>query len=218
MSEYESWISDFPQRCGDLLELCAEVTQSRNREVTFLLAVASACIAIPLDRMRYQERDGQEMPHPMKDRGLSNKRRKKFDELVGKKMRELDFWNDKDYASFGHGKLESVERNPDSWKELQDPKPFGHDKEFKTLLSLIRNALAHGSVFTRGNEIREIVLLSREYAKSDRYEFLILTPRDLKRVVQFWIRELARLHVTQNDIDASAAMNDENARYACPAA
>jgi len=159
MSEYKCWITDFPQRCGQLLRRFEDTARWNGREITLLFAVASACIAIPYDRVRVSA--GRDVKHPLHepDDGFSN-----LANLLQMPVKSLPFWED---GSIPYGRLASVDGQPEQWPELQSGETLGSEKQFSSLIMHVRNALAHGSVHTRGNPIAEIVMLSRKKQDSD---------------------------------------------------
>ncbi len=198
MSAYECWVTDFPKRCKELLANLSPCAKAHDREVTLLLAVASVCIAVPLDRMT-EESDGRPA-HPSGDRGADPNRAKKFDDLLKSKVRDLQLWNDLGDRFIGCCKLKNHEGDPDSWPELDNPECLGPDKQLKTVLKHVRNALAHGNLYTQDNPISRIVLLSRPDHNIEKYNYLVLQPDQLAAILKYWIDELVKLEPSAQDI------------------
>ena len=66
MTVYRSIAADFPLRCRDLLAIIEETAYARDREVTLLLAIATAAFVIPYERLR--PRGANNDRHPAADR------------------------------------------------------------------------------------------------------------------------------------------------------
>jgi hypothetical protein len=82
MSNYNNFVQDFPKRCDELLCHFIKPASGRDREVTLMLAVASAGFVIPFERLR-QPTDPQRQ-HPARDR-------ERFEEYSGAKKLDHDF-------------------------------------------------------------------------------------------------------------------------------
>lgn len=194
MSEYECWISDFPSRCGNLIELFKAEALKNDREVTLLLAVASACIAIPYDHMHEPVKNAA--PHPSGNRNANDNRKNNFDDLLQKEVGNLSFWPSKQATGFLFGKIDAPEGMPEDWPELKNCCHMESTEKFDTLIKHIRNSLAHGNIYTRGKSITEIILLSRKSFTSTEFSLLSITPAQLQNVVFFWIEQLQQLNIS----------------------
>ena len=60
MSEYSSYVSDFPARCADVLEKFRFPARSVGRDVTLLLSITSVGLVIPHERLKPKG----DTPHP----------------------------------------------------------------------------------------------------------------------------------------------------------
>lgn len=76
------------------------------------------------------------------------------------------------------GKVSSLRGEPDHWEGFSKAKPAGN-KQTRTILRTVRNALAHGNIWTRENPIRELVFARevRDKCPSTAGERLALTER-----------------------------------------
>jgi hypothetical protein len=144
MTAYKNLIEDFPRRCRDILDIAGKPALSRRREVTLTLMVASAGLIVPYERLKPGGRWG---PHPSGDRNTFADAVAKLESLLGQPFMSSRLWTQTSSTWFS-GKLESVTGDPDSWKGLQKSRPISKEKSVGTILSVIRNALAHGNIWT----------------------------------------------------------------------
>ena len=72
------------------------------------------------------------------------------------------------------------------------------------MLLHIRNALAHGNIFTRGNpEIEQIILLS-EAGWHEQVRFLVVAPADFRRFLKNWLGFLRELELPEDVVSEDA--------------
>jgi hypothetical protein len=148
VSAYVNFVHDFPRRCRDILEAFETQAAARNREVTLLLAVASAGLVVPYERVAAHgaHPSGDRENFPATAAGLSQALLTRLADtsLAG----ELGAWR--------FGQVGSLKGKPDHWDGFSKAKPSGN-KKAGTVLRTIRNALAHGNIWTREDPIRELV-------------------------------------------------------------
>lgn len=98
-----------------------------------------------------------------------------------------------------------MSNGPDSWIELSTPKPLGPDRKVKKVLLHIRNALAHGNIFTRGTpEIEQIILLSERAVGTNKFNFVAVAPADFRRFLKNWLEFLGELDLPQDVVSEVA--------------
>ena len=109
-------------------------------------------------------------------------------------------WTDGSSTWFG-GKLDSVTGEPDSWKGLQGSRPISKDKTVGAILGVIRDALAHGNVWTRGDRIKEIIFVKSVTDSCEivsKFSFVSVAPDEFRNLVENWFDFLIELHIPQN--------------------
>lgn len=201
MSSYSNFIQDFPSRCLDILKKYEKDAITHNREVTLMLAIATAGFVIPFERLRplYSE----DSDHPSRDREKFSKARNKLERILDVLFVDSALWNKKDVGSWIFAKeLRDVEREPDFWPELKSPKSLSIKKQVSSILKHLRNGLAHGNIYTKGDPIRLIIFLSRcckyvdkKCIPTDKYDMLAVSPADFCRFLINWLNFLANLPI-----------------------
>jgi len=195
MSNYKNFIKDFPIRCGEILNEYKKHIQKNEREVTHMLSIASASITIPYARLT-------EKKNPSLDKKKCKHAVSKFDDLRGKLFLKSHLWEMTSKSwKYGLIKEEEIELGPDTWE--QNVLCLRNDITVKEFLSIIRNALAHGSIFTRNNnqnnEIINIMFLSKEKDNQNsytgNYDLLMVSPDDFNEFLVKWIEFLETLNI-----------------------
>jgi hypothetical protein len=98
-----------------------------------------------------------------------------------------------------------VSNGPDSWVELDALKPLGPDRKVKTVLLHIRNALAHGNIFTRGApEIERIILLNERAVGTNKFNFLAVAPDDFRNFLKNWLKFVRELELPEDVVSKEA--------------
>lgn len=207
MSNYRNFVSDFPKRCDDLLRHFFNEANVRDLDVTLMLTVATAGFVVPFERLSAcREARPQTCPHcekelptrppvmhPARDRARYAAAAQEFDELLKRpfsgsslgKESAPDEW-------FFAREVEAEGQDPDGWPDLRNPKPVSREKSAGSILKHVRNALAHGNVFTRGSPINLIVLLSKADGAS-KYAMLAVTPAAFRHFLHNWFKFLREL-------------------------
>jgi hypothetical protein len=83
----------------------------------------------------------------------------------------------------------------DFWPELGELNPLSSDKQVCSILKHVRNALAHGNIYTRGNPIDLLVFLSRPSEESPAYSMLAAKPDDFYTFLRNWFEFISSLHI-----------------------
>src|SRR5574341_2193446 len=199
MSSYSNFIKDFPERCLDILNTYEKETRYRDREVTFMLAIATAGFVIPFERLKPPSGS---LAHPSGDILKFKEASDKFEKILNTRFVRSVLWNREVGSWIFAKKLKDIQSEPDHWEELNNPKRLSADKQVKSVLNHLRNALAHGNIFTKGDPIKLIVFLSRccEYVNGqcipiDEYDMLAVSPEDFRKFLIDWFNYLASLPI-----------------------
>ena len=217
MSNYKCWVQDFPKRSLRLLEVFEKQAQARGLEVTLLLSVASATICIPNDRLQDK---GSSDAH-IDTKRVNENAVSAIDSLLKTKIQDIQGL---EIANAPFGKLVKPRPGgkPDcGWDDYRadynDGKCCGSGKQFGTLIKHLRNALAHGNVYTlagQGNQIDEIVFLKSNYDHKNKkpsgdYDYLTLTPKQLSAFLRHWVTGLQGLGFQPEEISYAISQLDE---------
>lgn len=84
----------------------------------------------------------------------------------------------------------SVEGDLDGWYPPKTLKPVSKDKAVSSMLALIRNALAHGNIFTTGNPIESLIFVQRrggDDGGSSKFEVLSVSLADFGHFIREWV-------------------------------
>lgn len=216
MSKYQNFIKDFPNRCSQVLEVFYEQAKNLStcskindgREITLLIMVASTGFIFPYERLRLREK-GKE--HVSNDRESFPVTSKSTDNLLNRKfIKSKIFKNSNETWSYGKFKKNSRE-DINEWNEVL--KKEGTDKNIEgiCIINTIRNALAHGSIYTLNeneNHINKIIFISEIKGSLDEYRFVKVSTEDFKKFLEEWFLFLQKAKET--DISLIAQALDEH--------
>ena len=192
MTAYKNFIKDFPKRCCKILDRYESDALSGGREVTLTLAMAASGFVVPYERLCPQE------GAPYYDRCKYTKAASQFDRLCGENFLSSQLWKE-DVGSWSFEELSSVDRDPDGWSELQEPRtPLNSSKTVRDILEHLRNAFAHSNIFTfpkDAPDIKFIIFLSRQSRTSSDFNFLCVSPQDFRKFLQNWFMFLKKLEL-----------------------
>jgi hypothetical protein len=121
--------------------------------------VASAGFIVPYERLS---------DHPSGDSKRFAEAAEKLRKLLDEPFVSSVLYN-KTNSTWHDGKVVSVNGYPESWEGLQKRRPFSKDKKVGTTLKLLRNALAHGNIFTSGKnrDVIEAIIFIKKNFNSD---------------------------------------------------
>jgi hypothetical protein len=189
MTTYNDFIRDFPDRCGAVLGLAYDLAKDNNREVTLLIMAATAALLLPFERLR----GGMLVEHQAKDRERFPELAKRLDSALGKPFLESVFYGAHS-GSWSMGTVQSIE---EKLKDLQESplatQPLPPETPASEVLALIRNALAHGNVWTRGgdaNQIDGIVFWSENRKIPGEYKYICTSPNGFHGLLVKWLEFL----------------------------
>ena len=153
MAQYENYLDDLAERCICILQDFWPEAEKQKKEVTLLLMVATSAFVIPRERTLS---------------GHSDSDAAFFEEdLSGSKKRELDTtWSKsslfKDTGAWKYEFTKEFGEGPSSWPAAD---MNAEKKNVSEVLAIIRNALAHGNLYTVGDPIRFLRLYSGKREK-----------------------------------------------------
>lgn len=187
MTAYENFVSDFPMRCLEVLKIAEKQARLEQREVTLILMVASAGLVIPYERL------SDKKDHPTGDPKKYEKAAEKLDSLLKQKF--LSSSLSKGTGKWKAGRLKSIAGDPDSWDELDPGKNLSSDRKVRSVIDTIRNALAHGNIFTYQNPIERIIFVSKKKKKENRFSFVSVSPEDFSSFIKSWFEFLKEANI-----------------------
>lgn len=198
MTAYKNFVDDFPNRCREILKFAGKPALFRGREVTLALMVASAGLVVPYERLKP---DGGEIDHPSGDNKKFSAAAEKLRGLLAESFLSSAVWG-APVSTWHSGKLKSVTGDPDSWDGLRKRQPVQSEKTVRNVLRVIRNALAHGNIFTFRDPIEAIIFINANV--NDRkdvrdYSFVFVAPTDFQIFLEKWFDFLAQLDIPQTE-------------------
>jgi hypothetical protein len=118
------------------------------------------------------------------------------DELI-KKCRESCLWNTFETWQFKTLKFTDLRDYPGQWGLEKDTESI-ENKEAKFVLSILRNALAHGNSWTMNDPIDTLVFVSlKEWNKECKGPFYAIqcSPKALTQFLKNWVNFLNQLQI-----------------------
>lgn len=219
MSEYKVFIRDFPARCEKLLNRIEKGHRLDDLTVTGLLMVASAAVNIPLERLRAIPENG--MPHPSGDYEKYAEAAEQFNQLLKSNFIGSCLYPISVPGDWRLARKKPEQGRPNDWNGFEE---IGKDKNIDFVLLVIRNALAHGNIFTRSGstiaegklgknnhtEIQEILFVSakiervkgvKKDGKIEHYNCISVTPAAFKQFLDRWFTFINGLEIYPYIVD-----------------
>jgi hypothetical protein len=193
MAEYKNFIQDFPQRCMNILTTCVKQAKDFDREVSLMLTVASAILLVPYERLA-------DFKNPSGDAKKYSRAKGEFANACGNRV-FLDWVAGGEITSWKFKELDlnTVKQPPASW--LQNIQPLQRDRYVGHVLRHLRNAFAHGSIFTstESTQIESLIFLCER--KHDNpvkgYNLIAVLPEDFYDFLEKWVEFLASLDLSE---------------------
>ena len=186
MGSYANYFEDLPVRCNEILKEFSYRAEEIEREVTLLLAVATPCIILPYERLHKKF-------HPSKDQKTFSEAKDALDTEMLKECRESSLWNKLDDWRFK--KLDIIELPDGPWQWGLDVNTESiTNKKAKFILCILRNALAHGNIYTLGDPIETIVFVSLEDWNKEcngPFNTIQCSPKVLGQFLKNWVNFLS---------------------------
>ncbi len=202
MTAYKNFVSDFPARCLDVLEQAERAGTLRHRDVTLTLMTACAGFIVPFERLNLNK----EKPHPSGDATRFGRAAQKLQGLLEEKFLTSSLGQGS--TSWRTGKLKSIEGDPDTWSGLQKARAMTKDKKVRGVLGVVRNALAHGNIFTYENPIQEILLVSAIEDNNQNivgFRFIESSPANFRRFLIAWFSFLLTANIPPEAVELEFA-------------
>jgi len=199
MTAYKNFVQDFPNRCLDILKMAKSQAKMKDREVTLSLVIASAGFVIPFERLR----PPGELEHPSGDREKYKKNSENLSKLMGTKFVGSAL-HPSSRTNWLAGKLKKIEGAPDSWPELTEKKLMSNEKTVGNVLKSIRNALAHGNIYTKGNPIESIIFVGVNTNKQKTiitgYTYISIKPTEFVDFLTKWFTYINDEELSQFEV------------------
>jgi hypothetical protein len=186
MSAYKNFVHIFPKRCSDLLKTY-RMAKWADLEVTLMLSLAAAGLTIPLERL-----DKKRHPYPFHDSIKYHEAKVEFDELLVDNFCGSTLLKEHP-RSWCFGRLATTTGDPDTWPELNNPTPISQNITVVKLIKHLRNAIAHGSIHTKGDPISKIVFVASLQYGSVYFNYLTVSPDDFYNFLLKWFKFLNAL-------------------------
>lgn len=230
VSTYQNFVYDFPGRCAYILKQHYAYARQEGFEVTLMLSMASTGFIVPFERLK----DPQGLPHPSGDRDKEQfkKAKKAYDKLCQKNFIGSKLWRGQSHDSWFSGSVSNVTLEPEYWPELENLSPLNPKEKVSRVLNHLRNALAHGNIFTKPsihNEIGQIIFL-KEVLKRDmkgnllrdekgnhvrnNFDYLLCSPSDFLTFLMAWFDFLKALNMPRDIIPESSTYSTDHEQIA----
>ena len=188
MTAYSSYVKDFPSRCGEILAGFESSALELGRDVTLLLSISTTALIFPHDRLKCP----RPYRHPSGDRDRHPRAARQYEQLLDNSFLSSPLWGKPGASTWRKGKVQNVGwGGPDSWPELRAAEEMKPEARVSEVLRILRNALAHGNVFTEGMQIRNIVFLTWDGRKAAK--FISVSPQDFRSFMMKYIRFVSSL-------------------------
>jgi hypothetical protein len=197
MSAYRDFTSDFPTRCLEVLAHQMAWAKFKGRDVTLLLMVSSAAFLVPYERLRL---DTKHPPHPSGDGERFAALAESLVDLMAEKFCGSNLCPEMTNSWKVAKDVPSVQGDLDVWYPPKTLKPVSRDKSVSSMLALIRNALAHGNIFTTGSPIESLIFVQRrggDHGGSSKFEVLSVSPADFGHFIREWVAFLRTSNLTE---------------------
>ncbi|MDY6911186.1 MAG: hypothetical protein SVM79_02350 [Chloroflexota bacterium] len=189
MGSYKNFIQDFPSRCNTLLNDFYTLAKLSDKEVTLVLTLATSGLIVPYERLKAGS------THPSSDRDTFVEAAQLLDDLEKKPFLGSELW-DSDPGSWKHGKDVAITTTGvNVWALDGVAKPVGPKKQSKSVISALRNALAHGNIFSLGDPIDTLIFLAKPYSESSKFDFYMVSPNDFKQFLSKWFEFVESMHI-----------------------
>jgi hypothetical protein len=183
----ERFVTEYPERCGQLLDMLERPARKADLLGSFALLVASAAFTIPFGRIA-------EKAHPLgrPEEGLFNA----IESLKKESFLSARFWAGTKPAFFRYAKIETDAENSAGWQNARGKHPLKSTqvKDANTVLRTIRHALAHGNIVyldqdgydTVGSRLAFLAFLSK-HESGKGYRVAIFDEETFLAFLKAWI-------------------------------
>jgi hypothetical protein len=185
MSSYALFIKNFPDRCNHLLTTYYHSAKTTDTELTLMIAIASSGFIIPYERLHSKCYDE-----------ISKNTKKQIEGFLKRDF--IDFFLcDKETTSSWHIGENIIYKRDDKCRDfvrslqpvLNNLKLVSEQHKVGYILRILRNAMAHGSIFTSGGAYIDKIYFFDERKKA----VIEVSPDDFYMFLQKWFRYLSKL-------------------------
>lgn len=179
MSAYSNFVNGFASRSLELFDELKGDAEAIELEVTFLISIATSSFVMTYERMKNKNPSSDYITFPQTKRNLDN---------------ELNT-SIKDSSLFNEGwkflEVSRIQGDPDSWLKEEDAVNIA-EKNTNDIIDILRNALTHGSIWTKGKKINMLIFVSRKDFNKHLGPFNVLccSPQTFKDFVENWVKLL----------------------------
>ena len=190
MAQYENYRDKLAGRCLGILESFEQEAEKQKKEVTLLLMVATSAFVITRGRTLHD--------HPGSDSAFFE------EDLSGSKKGELNTtWGksslSKDTGGWKYGFTKEFGKEASCWPSAD---MNAEENNVSEVLAIIRNALAHGNLYTVDDPIQFLRLYSKKPGKETcekcerpvgppiGYRYLDIPVRGFKQFLSNWLKLL----------------------------
>ena len=199
MSNYKNFVFDYPARCHELLKRMNDDNMAQDREVTLLIALASAGLILPLERLAPDDSSERTKFHPSGDPERYPKWRDDLSDMLAKPFCNSPLSNGPDnFWRTGKVSAADLKDRPDSWPGFLTAKPISKDKLARSVIKILRNSLAHGNIWTTNSRIIENIVFAREISCGKHYEYIVGSPVSLRSLLIGWFHFLKEKQIPIN--------------------
>lgn len=190
MSDYQDFAREFPARCAEILNEFHFDAQASGREVTLLLSTSASMICLIADRIGLTATDERKIRKvPTGAKAETTERWKRLEDSFSLLAHKT--WSAEVVAGVGYCPAEftSKRRLPDEWNWSQLPET----KSIRDCYSLLRNAFAHGNIWTAAGSTKHITTLvfasklDAEDGAEKPVEGFRMSPETLRVLMVWWI-------------------------------
>ncbi len=191
MTEYASWTQDYPDRVMKLYRSFKAEARKQNLDMTFLLTIASSVIIIPRERSSHSCSNTSDfkITPGMNAEHLKNE--------LATSIERCTLLRDRQRTRLAEVRFGRYSGDLDRWHP-KGARSFGDQKQLGTIFKILRNALAHGNLITRGRKIDEIVFLTKPDQQAHHWEYLMLNRDQLEDILNIWMDVLKKVHTDPN--------------------
>lgn len=202
----QRFVVEYPQRCLELIDCLEPIARQRRLVGSFSLLAASSLFTIPYERLKVNHPLAQEEGDSDLYAALRRVERQKF--------LEAEFWISRPDSNWRFSRVVSRLEPSIQWKDQDGVHPMLEgatntiaERDTKTVLRTIRNALAHGNVVyldkngfeSPGEEVNYLAFLSRyeeteqQRQVSESYRVAIASEEEFWNFVKGWAVWLSKL-------------------------
>ena len=190
MTAYTDFTRDFPGRCLEVLDSASADAVAKGREITLLFMAASASLLVPFERLKP---DTSNSVHPFRDNKRYCAAATQLEALLGESFVASALYPGS--HSFEIAKnVKSVQGDPDGWLPTAGLIQLDQSEKVDAILRLIRNALAHGNIYTDGDPIKKLIFVTeirdkKRVPKGSPVEFDVIRVgyKDFQEFVRAWV-------------------------------